>query len=45
MDMVTPPVVADLPTGVTAGVVEGDAGLLDDDVTVARTCSMIKTPL
>ena len=43
--MVTPPVVADLLAEVAAGMVEGDAGLLDDDVTEARTCSMIKTPL
>jgi hypothetical protein len=45
MDMVTPPVVADLPTEVVAGMVERDEGLLDDDVTVAGTCFMIKTPL
>jgi len=31
--MVTPPVMADLPTEVAAGTVERDGGLLDDDVT------------
>jgi hypothetical protein len=45
MDMVIPPVVADLPTEVAAGMVKDDAGLLVDDVTVAGTCSMIKTLL
>jgi len=45
MDMGTPPVVADLLTEVAAGMVERDGGLLDDDVTVAGTCFMIKTPL
>jgi hypothetical protein len=43
MDMVTPPVMADLATEVAAGMVERDGGLLGDDVTVA--CFMIKTPL
>ncbi|MCM3901462.1 MAG: hypothetical protein ND866_07130 [Pyrinomonadaceae bacterium] len=45
--MVTPPVVADLPTEVAAGMVERGGGLLDDDVTVtvAGTCFMIKAPL
>jgi hypothetical protein len=33
MDMVTPPVVADLQTEVAAGMVERGGGLLDDDVT------------
>jgi hypothetical protein len=45
MDMVTPPVVADLPTEVAAGMVERDGRLLDDDVTVVGTYFMIKTPL
>jgi hypothetical protein len=45
MDMVTPPVVADLPTEVAAGMVERGGGLLDDDMTASGTCSMIKTPL
>jgi len=45
MDMVTPPVVADLTTEVAARMVEGDGGLLENDVTVAGTCFMIKTPL
>jgi hypothetical protein len=44
MDMVAPPVMADLPTEVAAGTVERDGGLLDDDVTV-EGCFMIKTPL
>jgi len=34
MDMVTPPVVADLPAEVAAGMVERGGGMLDDDVTV-----------
>jgi hypothetical protein len=37
MDMVIPPVVADLPTEVAAGMVERGGGLLDDDVT-GRGC-------
>jgi hypothetical protein len=45
MDMVTPPVVADPPTEVAAGMVERDGGLIDNDVTAAGTCFMIKTPL
>jgi len=45
MDMVTPPMVADLPAEVAAGMVERDGGLLDNDVTVAGTCFMIKAPL
>jgi len=45
MDMVTPPLVIDLPTEIISGVVERDGGLLDDDLTVAGTCFMIKTPL
>ena len=45
MDTVTPPLMIDLPTEVISGVVEGDAGLLDDDVTVVGTCFTIKTPL
>jgi hypothetical protein len=45
MDMVTPPVVADLPTEVAAGMVERDGGLLDDDVIVTGTYFMIKAPL
>jgi len=45
MDMVTPPMVADLPTEVAARMVERDGRLLDDDVTVAGTYFMIKTPL
>jgi hypothetical protein len=44
MDMVTPPVMADLPTEVAAGTVEKDGGLLDDDV-IVEGCFMIKTPL
>jgi hypothetical protein len=44
MDMVTPPVVADLPTEVAAGTVERIGGLLDDDLTV-EGYFMIKTPL
>jgi hypothetical protein len=44
MDMVTPPVVADLPTEVVAGTVERDGGLPDDGVTL-KGCFMIKTPL
>jgi len=45
MDMVTPPMVADLPTEVAVGMVEKDGGLLDDDVIEAGTCFMIKVPL
>jgi hypothetical protein len=45
MDMAIPPLVIDLRTEVMAGVVERDGGLLDDDVTAARMCFMIKTPL
>jgi len=45
MDMVAPPVVADLPTEVASGMVERDGGLLDNDVTGAETCFMIKAPL
>jgi hypothetical protein len=36
--------VADLPTEIAAGMVERGRGLLDDDVTVAGTCFMIKAP-
>jgi endonuclease V-like protein UPF0215 family len=39
MDMVTPPVVADLPTEVAAGMVERDGGLLDDEVTMVGNAS------
>jgi hypothetical protein len=45
MDTVAPPVVADLPTEVAAGMVEKGRGLLDDDVIVRGTCFMIKSPL
>ena len=45
MDMVTPPLVSDLPTEVISEMVEGNAGLVDDDVIVAGTFFMIKTPL
>jgi len=45
MGMVTPPMVADLPAEVAAGMVEREGGLLDNDVTAAGTCFMIKTPL
>jgi hypothetical protein len=45
MDTVAPPVVADLPTEVAAGMDERDGGLLDDDVTVRGACFMIKSPL
>ena len=34
MDMMTPPVVGDLPEEVASSMIEGDAGLLDGDVTV-----------
>jgi len=44
MDMVTPPVVADLPTEVAAGMVERDGGLLDDDVTVVGNASHDQDP-
>ena len=37
--------VADLSTEVAAGMVERDGRLLDDNVTVAGTYFMIKTPL
>jgi len=43
--MVTPPVVADIRQRPAAGTVERNGGLPDDDVTVARTCFMIKAPL
>ncbi|MEP6958861.1 MAG: hypothetical protein ABI980_09020 [Nitrospirota bacterium] len=43
--MVTPPLAGDLTTEVISEMVEGDGELLDDDVTVAKTCFMIKTPL
>jgi len=39
MVMVTPPVVADFPAEVTAGMVEKDGRLLDDDVTVVGNAS------
>jgi len=44
MDMVTPPVVADLPAEVAAGMVERDGGLLDDDVTVVGNASHDQDP-
>jgi len=43
--MVAPPVVADLPAEVAAGMVERGEGLFVDDVTVVGTCFMIKAPL
>jgi hypothetical protein len=42
--MVTPPLVDDLRMEDISSIVEGDAGLLNDDVTVAKTCFMIKAP-
>jgi hypothetical protein len=40
--MVTPPLVGDLRIEVISSIVGGDAGLLNGDVTVAKTCFMIK---
>jgi hypothetical protein len=45
MDMVTPPLVIDLPTEVAAEVDERDRGLLGEDEAVVGMCLMIKTPL
>jgi hypothetical protein len=36
---------ADPPAEVAAGMVERDGGLIDNDVTEAGTCFMIKAPL
>jgi len=45
MDMVTPPLVIDLPTEVADEVDERDRGLLGEDEAVVGMCLMIKTPL
>jgi hypothetical protein len=45
MDMVTPPVVADLPAEVAAGMIERDRGLLADDMTVVSIASHDRDPL
>jgi hypothetical protein len=42
--MVTPPLVGDLTMEVSSSMVGGDAGVLNGEVTVAKTCFMIKAP-
>jgi hypothetical protein len=42
--MVMPPLVGDLTMEVISSMVGGDAGLFNGDVTVAKTCFMIKAP-